>query len=586
MQSNRRGHLWIDIARGVRRACRNPIILNSLLVFFVAFSANAHDYVYAISGSVAAPLTAQDSGIDLIAKPVTEWAESCRLRLRFLDRETDEPSPALVRVYDETGRRVVLKDLLSRATAYTEGNIGPSSFVHMNSWSMVPDERTVEVPQAVLTIEAFHGPNSVRFTETIDLRGKSEAEVEGRIPRLLPAAYPWYSGNAHLHLQKMTLDEAERYACETAAGDGYDLVFLSYLERAEADAHYISNTFTAEDLARFSQRSGVVFGYGEEYRHNFEGNSEGYGHVMFLDLKQLILPASLGYAITRSSNDGIPLRDGIVQAREQNGTVLWCHGTQGFEDIPNWFAGLVDVQMIFDQGSRGTYETALYRYLNAGLRVPLATGTDWFFRDMAMAYVQMDEPLTKERWLEALRAGRSFITNGPLVTFTVNGKPAGTVIDAAPGDALDIAASIVCRGDFNDLELVRNGHVVARANAVKHDGRYVAEFKLQIAVSEPSWFAVRATPFSANYDKPEDFDTGFNEYGKPLFTHSSPVYVDVDGQGVFVPESVQSLLDEVRANRSQIADEGDFSTPEARERVLDVYGEALGTLQAHLPATE
>jgi len=430
MRCSRRGCPWIEAARGVCLACRTPICLNSLLVLVAAFSANAHDHVYAISGSAAAPLATPDSGINLAAEPVSEWIESCRLRLRFLDGETGEPSPALIRVYDESGRRVVLTDLLSRATAHTEGSIGTSSFTHMDSWSIVLDERTVEVPQAVLTVEAFHGPNSERFTETIDLRRKPEAAVEGRIPRLLSENFPWYSGNAHLHLQKMTLAEAERYACETAAGDGYDLVFLSYLERAEADKQYISNTFTAEDLARFSQRSGVVFGYGEEYRHNFVNNSEGYGHVMFLDLKELILPTSLGYAITRSSNDGIPLRDGIVQAREQNGTVLWCHGTQGFEDIPNWFAGLVDVQMIFDQGSRGTYETALYRYLNAGLHVPVATGTDWFFRDMAMAYVQVDEALTKERWLEALRSGRSFITNGTLIRFAINGQAPGAVIDA------------------------------------------------------------------------------------------------------------------------------------------------------------
>jgi hypothetical protein len=539
----------------------------------------AHDFSSTLP-QVRAPLTvAQGSGLDLLAELRNSFDATCRLKLRFVDAGSSESTAALVRIYDEEGRRILLRSLLTRAAALSAKSIGESSFAHMDSWSIVPGECVVEVPQALLTIEAIHGPNSKRFVETVDLRDKSQAAIESRIERLISGKYPWRSGNAHLHLQQMSLEEAERYACETAAGDGYDLVFLSYLERAGADEHYISNTFTPDDLARFTRRSGVLFGYGEEFRHNFVNNSEGYGHVMFLDLDKLILPASLGYAITRATNDDGGLRSGIEQARAQNATVLWCHGTQGFEDIPNWFAGLIDVQMIFDQGSRGTYETAIYRYLNAGLHVPLATGTDWFFRDMAMAYVQVDEPLTAGHWLEALRAGRSFISNGPLITFTINGQSVGATIDVKAGNALDIAASIQCRGDFNDLELVRNGHVVARANAVIRDDRYIAEFHGSLAADEPAWFAVRATPFSANYDNPEEFGVGFNDYGKPYFSHSSPIYVAVKGRGAFLPEAAESLRNEIRATRAPIAEQGDFSSDEERNRILGMYDDAVEFLE-------
>ncbi len=575
-----RGRAQSDTSRETGANRRRLILLITLLANLIAIPATAHDHPYVLEGSIAAPLNTPDSGIDLAAEPVIEWRESCKLHLRFVDNESGEPVPALIRMYDQDGRRVALRNLLTRSTALTAGSIGDSSFAHMDSWSIVPEECTVQVPQATLTIEAFHGPNSKRFIDTIDLRGKTQTTVEGRIQRLLPQDAHWYSGNAHLHLQKMTLDEAERYACDTATADGFDVVFFSYLERAEADAHYISNTFTADDLARFSQRSGVIFGYGEEYRHNFQKNNQGYGHVMFLELKDLIIPASLGYAITHKSNDDQPLRNGIVQARAQDATVLWCHGSRGYEDIPNWVAGLVDVQMIFDQGSLGTYESALYRYLNLGLHVPLATGTDWFFRDMAMAYVQVDEPLTKERWLKGLRAGRSYITNGPLIAFTVNGQPAGSVIDATAGDALNIVASVQCRGDFNDLELVRNGHVVARANAVLHDGRYIAEFHGNLIAGDPAWFAVRATPFSATYDNPEKFGVGFNEYGKPYFAHTGAVYVDVDGEPVFDPDAAQSLLDELRKDRTLVADIGDFTSDTERDQVLAVYDTAISTLKA------
>lgn len=550
-----------------------------LALLFAVPGTVAHDYSSSLQPVKVPLVVAHGSLLDLQAAPRTVSDDTCNLRLRFLNAATGKPAAVLVRILSRDGRRVLLPGLLSRAAALSPKSVGVSSFSHADSWSIVPGEHVVAVPQDVLTIEAIRGPNSTWFSKTLDLRGKAEESVEQTIEPLIADAYPWRSGNPHIHLQKMTLDEAERYACETAAADGFDVVFLSYLERAEADLEYISNTFTADDLARFTKRSGVLFAYGEEYRHNFVKNSEGYGHVMFLDLKDLILPASLGYAITRSSNDGQPLRDGIIRARSQDATVLWCHGTQGYEDIPSWFAGLVDVQMIFDQGSKGTYESAIYRYLNAGLRVPLATGTDWFFRDMAMAYVQVDEPLTKERWLEALRAGRSFITNGPLVSFTVNDQSIGSTIDAAPGDTLEVTASIVCRGDFNDLEIVCNGHVVGRANAVRRDGRFIAEFRQTLPVDEASWYAVRATPFTANYDKPETSGVGYNEYGKPYFAHSSPIYVTVNGGDTLLPDAVASLLDEVRASRAFIAEKGDFSSEADRDRVLEIYDDAAERIQ-------
>lgn len=550
-----------------------------LALLFAVPGTVAHDYSSSLQPVKVPLVVAHGSLLDLQAAPRTVSDDTCNLRLRFLNAATGKPAAVLVRILSRDGRRVLLPGLLSRAAALSPKSVGVSSFSHADSWSIVPGEHVVAVPQDVLTIEAIRGPNSTWFSKTLDLRGKAEESVEQTIEPLIADAYPWRSGNPHIHLQKMTLDEAERYACETAAADGFDVVFLSYLERAEADLEYISNTFTADDLARFTKRSGVLFAYGEEYRHNFVKNSEGYGHVMFLDLKDLILPASLGYAITRSSNDGQPLRDGIIRARSQDATVLWCHGTQGYEDIPSWFAGLVDVQMIFDQGSKGTYESAIYRYLNAGLRVPLATGTDWFFRDMAMAYVQVDEPLTKERWLEALRAGRSFITNGPLVSFTVNDQSIGSTIDAAPGDTLEVTASIVCRGDFNDLEIVCNGRVVGRANAVWRDDRYIAEFRHTLPVDVASWYAVRATPFSANYDKPETSGVGYNEYGKPYFAHSSPVYVTVNGQDNLRSESIASLMEEVRASRAFIAEKGDFSSEADRDRVLEIYDDAAERIQ-------
>ena len=58
-----------------------------------------------------------------------------------------------------------------------------------------------------------------------------------------------------------------------------------------------------------------------------------------------------------------------------------------------------------------------------------------------------------DRWIERLREGRDFVTNGPLLTFTVNGKPMGSVIDVPAGQPYQarLEPDIVSRTPFDKV---------------------------------------------------------------------------------------------------------------------------------------
>jgi hypothetical protein len=582
---------WGILRVPVHDATEGPVLvmkmLTILFVFLlsVAMPADAHDLGVASGLMTVVPPDELAGRLDVGRVPLTDWEASCATGIRLARK--GKHVAGMVRVYTEDGQRVALDGLLPRSTQLEPRHLGEAAYAHMNTWSVIPGDVTVSLPRVPLIIEAFHGTDSPLARTRIDLGKYEKTMVALKVPSLLEGRDTfWRTGNTHLHVQRMTVEEAERYSCEIAAADGYDVVFFSHLERAEADEHYTSNWFTPEDLARFSERSGVLFGFGEEYRHNFVKTSEGYGHVMFLDLEELVLPASFGYSITKQGNDDGTLRDGIQLARERKGTVLWCHGARGLEDIPNWLAGLIDVQMMFDQGSLGSYEHALYRYLDIGLRVPVSTGTDWFFRDMAMAYVQTGEPLTTEGWLNALRLGRSFITNGPLLDLWVNGQGLGETVEVSAGDVLTFEASAVGRRDFKWVELLRNGVVIGGAPAERVDDRYVAKLRAEFPVHTPSWFALRVKPFAGDYDEPESVDVGFNEYGKPLYAHTSPIYLSVDGEKVFSAKACADLLEETRGDRARIAEEGEYTNDAERERVLAVYDEAIAGLETRLPNAE
>ena len=82
-----------------------------------------------------------------------------------------------------------------------------------------------------------------------------------------------------------------------------------------------------------------------------------------------------------------------------------------------------------------TYEL-WYRLLNSGFHVAPGAGTDVFtnWRGInripggARQYVDVGSQFTWSRWIDRFREGRNFVTNGPLLTFTANGQPVGSVL--------------------------------------------------------------------------------------------------------------------------------------------------------------
>ena len=153
-----------------------------------------------------------------------------------------------------------------------------------------------------------------------------------------------------MHLKKTSRSETDRYLIECSKADGLDIVFVSYLERPSEDVHYSTNNYTRKQLRALSNDH-THFDHGEEHRHNLSAWEEGYGHVMLLNIPELIKPVSIGPGITGSGSDGIPLRTGIDRARDFDASVIWCHNAWGLEDIPSWLTGRLDANNIFDGGT-------------------------------------------------------------------------------------------------------------------------------------------------------------------------------------------------------------------------------------------
>lgn len=110
-----------------------------------------------------------------------------------------------------------------------------------------------------------------------------------------------------------------------------------------------------------------------------------------------------------------------------------------------------------------------YRFLNCGFKLPVSAGTASGVKAVPLGYdrvyVKLPEGFSYQGWFRALKAGRSFATNGPMLFLTVNGHEPGDSIvlpattEKSPG-RLKVHAEVIALGDLDRLEIIWKGRVV------------------------------------------------------------------------------------------------------------------------------
>jgi len=497
-------------------------------------------------------------GVFLGAQSQTERVS---VKLRLVDAATGKGVVGMVHVSGADGKSMQLPGLYDRITGLTKDMPG----IH---WYIVPaDGAETSLPHGKWNLKALSGLESGLVEQTLVVAGPTQATF--KLPMLFRAEEAgWIAGNTHLHLKGFSLDQSDEYLRRIPAADGLRVMFISYLERDQDDKTYITNKYPIGDMPQF-KATGVLFNNGEEHRHNFKGFGQGYGHVMFLNIKGLVQPVSIGPGIMARGFDDLALRPGIDNAKKQGGTILWCHNTNGYEDVLNAITGRLDALNVFDGSRTGSFEEAYYKYLNIGLKLPISTGTDWFMYDFARVYAEVRGPLTIASWLDAVKAGRCQATNGPLLTLKIDGQSMGSVIELKDRTTLKIEASAVGRHPLQRLQLLHNGKIIKTQLASSTEPRRI-QLTHEVRVDGPAWFAVRV-----------DSDAR-NEFDRTLFAHSSPIYVRFEGRDVFDVEAARGLLKQVEEGQAVIKGQGHFSSPDAAKKMLSLYDDAAQDLRERI----
>ncbi len=268
----------------------------------------------------------------------------------------------------------------------------------------------VEVPGGPTQIVVERGTEYTPLRLTLTVPWTGTVDVDAPLERWIDLPdQGWYGGNTHVHYSEVESRPLDRLRLDPRVED-LPVLVVSVLRRR--DLPYASNAFP---IGRHSFSTDAhVIDIGEESRHNMEPWLMGLGHIMLLNIRELVEPVSRGVLVDDTNPDYPPLVDACDTARAQGGLVLWCHNGNGMEAPIAAMLGRLDGLNLFDPYWMDPEYDLWYALLNCGIRLPASTGSDWFVCSSNRVYVSLgaSEAFSYANWLAGLAAGRTLITNG------------------------------------------------------------------------------------------------------------------------------------------------------------------------------
>ena len=376
----------------------------------------------------------------------------------------------------------------------------------------------------------------------------------------------WYGGDCHLHINH--------------GGGYYGLVPANAHLMGRAEGLRIVNCldngyFFTGGPDPCSTEECIVY-MTEEFRSSL------YGHMGLLGLEEEVPPySSVCWPTTWEIADSTHT--------SENTLVVSAHpvSSEDFDNIYGWpgsgIARALPVDITEDKidafevmsysNCHGGIELDMwYRLLNCGFFLPGCGGSDAcmdLIESMPLGgyrtYAAVSEtPFSCNGWIEGIGSGRTFVTNGPLITdFGIEDfGPGENVGVVGGGETLNGTLTVECVYPLSRVEIVRNGEVVWTALFETGAGSIDTSFSL--FVDESSWVAARVYG-------PNDW---WLPVGDSLFAHTSPVYLTVQGSEMAVKEDALYMVYWIGNLKQLVEDECSFPDTLKRDLVLDRIGSA------------
>lgn len=463
-----------------------------------------------------------------------------RRRVAIRDREWKRPMGTLaVRVRDAGSERPTAARILLTASdgkfyapadAYARvGQGGGDRLFH------TPGTFSVEVPAGEVELTAVKGFEFWPQRASATVRPGQVTELTVDLPRMTDmSARGWYNGSTHVHMNYAgNLHNTLENLMMMSAAEDQDIVNEQV---ANKDNRVLDHQFFIPGgrphPISTPERLLVV---GQEYRPPF------YGHVFMMGLRDhLISPFTMGYEGTAIESLYPSNTDMLRKAKAQGATVGYVHAFFGENDPLQGSLG--GAKGLFVDAALGTTDAVewseasragffpVYALWNNGLKVTAVGGEDAISNlhnskllGSVRTYVHTgDAGLDMDAWYRGLREGRAFVTTGPLVELTVDGRmPGGTVELPAGGGTVELQGRVQSITPLERVMLVFKGEVVEEIPLT--GDRRAVEFRRSLRARESGWYHLRVE------GRPDERFPLDAEYA---LAFTNPVWVTVGGAPV------------------------------------------------------
>jgi hypothetical protein len=446
------------------------------------------------------------------------------LRLRTTDAEGKKPLIARIALQDAHGKLFAPPGALYRVLR------GTGHFYCKDSAELV-------LPAGKYRLRGIRGPEYKPVAEEITIQPGEALTHTVKLARWTHAARDgWFSGENHIHAnygygQWHNTPESMLAQCA-----GEDLNVCNFMvANSDTDGIFDRSYFRGRPDPRST--ADTILYWNQEFRSTL------WGHMTLLDLKQVVEPVMTGFRDTTNPWDVPTNADVADRTHWQKGHVNYTHAIQNpIKPFENPYAakGLpIDVALgkidSLDLNNSFTGTVPIWhRLLNCGFRLPPSAGTDCFLNRIFSqlpggdrVYVHVDGPLTYAAWIDGLKKGKSFVTNGPMLELTVDGKELGTVLALAGPQKVMVKARARAQFPLEKVELLYNGRVAATLPLGKDS--LGARLVQPVLIDKSGWLALRA-------------EGPAHPLGPPPFAHTAPIYVEVGGVPARSRADVQYFL--------------------------------------------
>lgn len=442
----------------------------------------------------------------------------------------------------------------------------------------------VEVPAGSLTMDIVKGFEFWPVREEIEIE---PGEVTQRTVELQPltdmAAKGWYSGSTHVHMNYGgNLHNTLENLMMMSEAEDQDIVLEQVANKDNRILDY--QFFVPGGGAHPLSTKDRVLVVGQEYRPPF------YGHVFMFGMRDhLISPYTTGYEGTAIESLYPSNTDMFRKAKAQGATVGYVHAFGGEADPLEGNLGggkgyMVDAALgttdavEWSQAGRAGFHP-WYATLNNGLRTTAVGGEDSIsnlHRSKLVGSVRTyvytgGKGLTMEAWFEGLRNQNAFVSTGPLVELTVNGRIPGEEVELSASGAVELRGRVRSITPLDRALVIFNGEVLEE---IPFSGeRRELDLSRSYPVSRSGWFHLRVEgrneerfPLDAN------FALGF----------TNPVWVTVAGQPVRSRASAEYSIRWIDKLRAMAEEWPGWRSEKERAHVFAQFDEARRIYQGFL----